>query len=658
MIRFLQTPGPIKKVVLGGILVICIIGMTVYLIPTGSGSFMGDLTGTPAQGVIAKVGDQEVSVADVQQTARQMGRQQFPKGFPSSFMPFLMQRAASDLITQKALLSEAQAMGFNVTEEELRDELQHGQFAQVLFPDGNFIGQDRYEDFIQSQFNLSVPQFEQLLKSDLLIRKLRAAVEGGVTVSDADIQKEYQRENTKVKFDYAALTLDDVMKQIHPTDAELKAFYDSHKQQYVNSIPEKRKAQYVVIDTNKLKQQVQVTPQELQQYYRQNQDQYRVPEQVNLSMILVKAPPASDQKALDAAKTKADDVLKQLKAGGNFADLAKKNSEDPDSASKGGSLGWIQRGRIPIPEIEQAAFSLPKGQISGIIRTPVGFQILRVEDHQTAHLKSLDEVKAEIEPILTSQKASQKADALANTVANQARTNGLAKAAQSNGLELVNAGPFSRTDSLPGIGTAPEVLTGLFGAKEKAPPESVQTPQGAVIYQVTQVIPPATPIFEEARARVESDYKSQTASTLLAKKVQELADKAKSEHDLKKAAKEVGAILKTSELVGPDSQVPDIGPMSGPAAVAFDMQPGQISDALNTGRAGVVLQLAQKQEPPAAELAASRDRIRETLLQQRRNEFLEIFVANLRDRMEKEGKIRINKQELERITKPTSESGE
>ena len=223
MIRFLQTPGPIKKVVLGGILVICIIGMTVYLIPTGSGSFMGDLTGTPAQGVIAKVGDQEVSVADVQQTARQMGRQQFPKGFPSSFMPFLMQRAASDLITQKALLSEAQAMGFNVTEEELRDELQHGQFAQVLFPDGNFIGQDRYEDFIQSQFNLSVPQFEQLLKSDLLIRKLRAAVEGGVTVSDADIQKEYQRENTKVKFDYAALTLDDVMKQIHPTDAELKA---------------------------------------------------------------------------------------------------------------------------------------------------------------------------------------------------------------------------------------------------------------------------------------------------------------------------------------------------------------------------------------------------------------------------------------------------
>ena len=658
MIRFLQTPGPIKKIVLGGILVVCIIGMTVYLIPTGSGSLIGDITGTPSQGVIAKIGDREVTVAEVQLAARQMGRQQFPKGFPSSFMPFLMQRAASDLITQKAMLAQAEAMGFKVTEDELRNELQHGQFSQILFPDGNFIGQDRYEDFIQSQFNMGVPQFETLLKSDLLIRKLRASVEGGITVSDADIQKQYQRENTKIKFDYVALTLEDINKQIHPTEAELKAFYDSHKQQYENSIPEKRKAQYVVIDTNKLKQQVQVTPQELQSYYRQNQDQYRVAEQVNLSMILIKAPLSGDQKAVDAAKAKADNLLKQLKAGGNFADLAKKNSEDTDSAGKGGSLGWIQRGRIPIPEIEQAAFSLPKGQISDVIRTPIGFQILKVEDHQQAHLKALDEVKPEIEPILAGQKAAQRADALANAVQSQARKGGLEAAAKANGLEVVSAGPFSRTDSLPGLGSAPEVLTAMFGAKENAPPDAVQTPQGGVVYQVTQIIPPATPSFAEARARVESDYKSQTAGTLLAKKVQELAEKAKSEHDLKKAAKEAGATVKTSERVGPDSQVPDIGAMSGPAAGAFDMQPGQISDAINTGRSGVVLQLTQRQEPPADQLAASRDRIRETLLQQRRDEFLQIFVGNLRDRMEKEGKIRINQQELQRITTPTNQSGD
>ncbi len=224
MIRFLQTPGKAKKIILGGLLVIICGAMVITLVP---GGILGDAFGfgNPQGNVLAKVGDQEVTVSEVQQTARNIGKQQFPRGFPSQFLPFLMQRAADQIILQKAMVAEAHRMGFKVTDAELQNELQHGQLGFALFPGGNFVGQQGYEDFVQQNFNLGVQQFEDLLRTDLLIRKLRAAVEGPVTVSDQDIQQEYQRENTKVKFDYAVLTLADVEKQIHPTDADLKAFF-------------------------------------------------------------------------------------------------------------------------------------------------------------------------------------------------------------------------------------------------------------------------------------------------------------------------------------------------------------------------------------------------------------------------------------------------
>ena len=143
--------------------------------------------------------------------------------------------------------------------------------------------------------------------------------------------------------------------------------------------------------------QTQVTQPELQSYYEQHRDQYRVPEQVNVRHILIKTPLPGpdgkvDQKAVDAARAKAEDVLKQVKAGGNFAELAKKYSEDPGSAKNGGSLGWIGKGRT-VPEFEKAAFSLPKGGTSDLVQSSYGFHIIHVDDKHDAHVKSLDEVK-------------------------------------------------------------------------------------------------------------------------------------------------------------------------------------------------------------------------------------------------------------------------
>jgi peptidyl-prolyl cis-trans isomerase D len=156
---------------------------------------------------------------------------------------------------------------------------------------------------------------------------------------------------------------------------------------------------------------------------------------------------------------------------------------------------------------------------------------------------------------------------------------------------------------------------------------------------------------------VEEEFKNERANILLSQKTQELSDRAKADHDLKKAAKELGAALKTSELVAPDGQVPDIGSMTGQAAVAFTMKPGEISGPINSGSNGVVLAVTEVQAPTEADFAAKRDEIRDTLLQAKEQELFGLFVNNLRDQMEKSGKIKINQDELKTLTRAGSEPG-
>ena len=205
MIRFLQTPGPTKKIVLGGLLLIICAAMVITLVPGGLGSNFG--IGAPGAGVVAKVAGEDVTTLEVQRQARQMLRQQFPRGGPQTAMllPFFASRAADQLINEKAMLSEAQRLGLRVTDAELSDDLQHGQLASTLFPDGNIAPEQVWDEFARRN-DLTVPQFLQLEKDFLLTRKLRNLIAGGVVVTDAQLHDEFQRKNTKVKFDYAVLS--------------------------------------------------------------------------------------------------------------------------------------------------------------------------------------------------------------------------------------------------------------------------------------------------------------------------------------------------------------------------------------------------------------------------------------------------------------------
>lgn len=653
MIKFLQKGGKTQKWMFGILLGIVCISMVWYLVPGG----MNDPTGSPQRGDIAKVGDESVTALEVEQTARNMARQQFRGQVPEQVLPLFMRSAAEQLIAQKALVYEAKRTGFEVTEAELRDVLRQGQFGELFFPNGNFIGQEAYENRVQNDFQLGVQQFEDKLRQQLLWQKLLSMATTGVTVSDADIAKEYQRQNVKVKLEYAVLTTADMEKLIHPSDSELKKYYEDNKSKYKDAIPEKRKANYIVIDRQKVLDQAKqaITNDQLLAYYNRNQEQYRTPEQVRVRHILIETPQPGpdgkvDPKALDAARAKAQDVAKQVRAGGNFAELAKKYSADPGSKDKGGEIGWVTPTSGYVPEFIKGSLALNAGQTSDPVQSAFGFHIIQAEEKKNAGVKPFKEVKDQIAQQLAQEQAANQLDALAAKVQSQARTEGVDKAAAANHLQAFHSEWFTRTDNLPGVGNAADFMQAVFSAKLNADPVSVRVPPGYAVAVPTEDQPAKTPTFEEWRAHVEQDFKQAQSVSLLAQRSHELADRAHAEHDLKKAAKELGATLKTSDPVNMSGQVPNIGSMSGPASAAFDMQPGEISNAIDTGAGAVVFTVLDKQQPSAEDMTKGKEQAREQLLQQKRQQRMGMFIADVRSRLEKTGKIKINQEELNRIS--------
>jgi len=652
MIRFLQTPGRFQKVLLVGFLLIVCIMMVVTLVP---GGMLNDFTGRGVSAnSVAKVDGQDVTIQEVDQVARNMMQRQH---IPAQFKAYILPQAVDALVMQKAYVREAKRLGLEATDDDLRYEMQHGGISQALYPNGTFIGESQYRNFVETQFNLSVPQFEQELRNDLTLRKLRSVIGAGTFVSNAEMHEAFVKAKTKVKFNYAVLNASDLEKSVSVSDPELRAFYEKNQQQLTNTIPEQRKVKFVLVDPARLPNPAKASAEELQAYYRQHSAEFRVPESVKLRHILIKLPPPGpdgkvDAKQADAAKAKAQDVLNQLHHGGDFATLAKKYSDDLATAKNGGAVGQLVQGSGVAPDIEKVAFGLAGGQVSDLISTSYGFEIIRVDDKTSAHARSFEDVRPEIEAAVTAQKNQKNAEQLAHTVESQAKSGGLERAASSNGLQVQESGYFAHGESLPGIGTSPQFGDAVFAMKANAAPESVPLSRGFAVGQVVDIKPPATPSFEQVKERIASELKQQKAQAILSQKCRDISDKAHASHNLGEAAKAGGTSLKTSDLVAPDGQVPDIGQLSSSVPQIFDMKPGDISQGINLGSKCVVVALNEKQPPTDAEFEAVKDQVKAALLERKRSEAEEVFIASLRQRLEKEGRIIVDKKKLEALAGP------
>jgi peptidyl-prolyl cis-trans isomerase D len=273
------------------------------------------------------------------------------------------QQILQQMVDERAALAEADRVGIKVSDEEIRQRI----FAMPAFQEnGAFIGETRYNQLLRMQRPpMTAQEFEDNVRRGLTVEKLRAALTDWLSVADNELEREYRRRNDKVKLAVVGFKADSFRPQVSATDAEVAAYFEGHKNDF--KIPEKRKIRYVLIDVDGIRAKVVVPPADVERAYNNSIEQYTTPEQVRASHILLKTEGKDDA----AVKAKAGEILKQAKAGADFAELAKKNSEDEQSAKSGGDLDYFGRGRM-VPEFDQAVFAMQKDQISDLVKTQHG----------------------------------------------------------------------------------------------------------------------------------------------------------------------------------------------------------------------------------------------------------------------------------------------
>jgi peptidyl-prolyl cis-trans isomerase D len=649
MIRFLQQDNKLTKIIFGVIIGVVVVGMVIYLIPGLMDAGMtNDATvyatvHTP--GVWGRMFGEssDVKTEDVQRLAQRQLQQQ---KYPDFLLPYMMSRAGQILVQRAILKQAADQMHLQVSNEDLLRELKTGPFAQYLFPNGKYIGDDAYINFIQEAIgpDMSRSDFEGQVKEDMELQRLQALITGGVTVSDTAVRDAYREQGTKVKFDYALVSSDDLSKTINPTDAELEKYFKDNAAKYAKAIPETRKIEYVSFGAANLPGGKQpISDADIQAYYTAHATEYKTEEQVKTRHILISSKAGADAQTDAAAKAKAEDVLKQLKAGANFADLAKKYSDDPGSKDQGGELPLIPTASLD-PAYAKAAMALNVGQTSGLVKSSFGYHIIQTEQKVAAGEKPLAEVKDSIVQLLTQQKQGAAEQQFAQQLAGEAQKNGLDKTAAAHGLKAVTTDYVAKDGVIGGLSDATELLNQAFAAQKGAAPAMAATGDGFAVYEVQDVKPAHAPEFADYKSHILDDYRQEKLPGLLAQTTEKLDDRAKVLNDLKKAADELKVPYKTSDLVAQDGQVPDLGSMSGPGKVAFTLAKGQISGPINAGQNGVVLVVTDKQEPSADEVAKNFDQTREGLLNTQREQIFNVFLGTLSEKYEKGGGVKLSKQ--------------
>ena len=649
MIRILQQDNIVTKTIFALIIGATIVLMVIFLVPgifdNGASNDATVYATVHSPNWWSKVtGDStQVKMQDVQRMAQQQLKQQ---GLPAQFESFLLPRIEQQQVTVAVLKQEADRLHLQPTDADMISYLKNSQFGAVLFPEGNFVGYDKYVDFVQQYFQMPVTEFEGDVKKDIEIGRLEALITGGISVSDAAVRTEYLQEGTKVKFDYAVISLEDVKKGINPSDGDLQAWFKQNAARYAAAIPEQRKIQFFSFDSSSLPGgKPQVTDADIQTYYQQHLADYKTQDEIKTRHILISVPKGADAKTDAAAKAKAEDVLKQIKAGGNFADLAKKYSDDPGSKESGGELG-MQPASMFVPEFSKAAMALNPGQTSDLVKSQFGYHIIQTEEKHAAGTKSLAEVKDQIATALATQKAGASMQAFSQQLVAEAKKNGLQQTAAAHHLQLETTDFIARTGStIPSLPDASNVISSAFGAAKGAAPESASTGEGQAVFQVVDIKPAHAPEFDAFKTQILNDYRTDKAPALLNQQLTKLSDRAKVLNDLKKAADEAKIPVKTSDLVGRDAQVTDIGSLAGAGSVLFSLNKGGISGPINEGANGAIAQLVDKQEPTVDDIAKNLPATRDKMKAQAQNEAFGVFAGELFQKYEKAGAIVYSKKQ-------------
>lgn len=411
------------------------------------------------------------------------------------------------MVRDRVIAAEAAKAKLTASDAALARELQQNKvIASLHGPDGK-LDMAKYRQLLGAQ-GMSPEMFEENVRADLTARQVMQGVMATSFATPKEAAPSLDAFFERREVQVARFDAKDFAGKVSPSDADLDAYYKAHPAEF--QAPEQATVEYLVLDLEAVKKGVTVNEADLKTYYEQNVAKYAQPEQRRASHILVAVPQGASQADKDKAKARAQELLAQVRKNpDSFAEVAKKNSQDPGSAPNGGDLDWQTRGAFVKP-VEDAIFSLRKGQISDLVESQFGWHIVKLTDVREAKQKTYEEVRPELEAQLKQQQAQRKfaeaAETFSNTVYEQ--SDSLKPAADKLKLQIQTANNVQRTPAkgTSGVLANPKFLSALFSPDsldKKRNTEAVEVaPSTLVAGRVAQYTPAHTLPFAEVKDKV------------------------------------------------------------------------------------------------------------------------------------------------------------
>jgi peptidyl-prolyl cis-trans isomerase D len=639
MFDLFRSRDKLVRIMLGAILLVVAASMVTYLIPnSGLNS-----TGTD-ETVLAEVAGQKLTQREFQQRFAIV--MQNMQGATPQMAPVILPQYLDSVVQQMAALYVARKLGITVSDDEVLNGLMSRY--QQFFPNGT-VNKDQFEQYLASQ-GMTIEDISNEIRNQLIFVKLQDAVLEGIVVTPAEVEAEFSRRYDKAKIAYIAFPATKFFDQVKPTDEELRKVYDASRSDPDYRVPAKTSYQIVVLQQDKVATTLTVSDAQLHAEYSKSMDNFRMPERIHVRHILVSTQGKSDSEK-KALKTKADDILKQLKNGADFAELAKKDSDDKGTGERGGDLDWIVKGQMP-PDFEGPAFALKPKDLSPVVTTSLGYHIIQVLEKEPAHVKPFDEVKAGLADELKKQNLTDRMQMLGDEIrAALAKSPGsAAEIAKQYGADLVSVPEGIAGQPIPSLGASPEIDSTLADMKPNDVSPVLVLPGDRLAVVVLKArIPARTSDFDEVKDQLRQKFVQEKAQLLADNEAKQAVERLRAGEDIEKVAKSFKLDVVTSSFFGRSDSVEGLG-QALYVEDAFTKPVGTVFGPTMINGRDVVSKTLEKIPADPSALAAQRDQILLELKQKKAQERAELMLDSVTAELTREGKLKRNTKAIQALS--------
>jgi peptidyl-prolyl cis-trans isomerase D len=631
-------------------ILIVIVAVFILFIFAQWGGGGGDSSQAPATSYAARVNGQTISLRQyeralyyTQKNYEQMTRQNITEAMMDTMG--LKKQVMDSLVDETLILQQAKKLHLAATPDEVRRRILE---LPAFNPDGKFIGWDLYNRYVTGTLGFGSPaEFESDLAREITRGKMESALVNSIVISPKAAAEEYRRvtENSRIHFVLYPSTR--MIASVTVPPAEVDAFYKKNIARY--SHPEQRDLKYLIADLARIRGLMNPSDAELRARYDVTKENWKSGDSVRADHILVKLAQAATPAEDAAAKSKAQGLLNQLRGGADFAALAKKSSDDPGSATRGGDLGFLTREQL-VPEFANPAFSLPIGQLSDLVKTSYGYHIIKVMEKRPAGYKPFEDVKDQIRSQIVEQNGKDQArDAITRVRAlmDQKKPTSPEQftAFASDKVSSNDTQWFSKSDPIAGLGHNPVLAGWAFAAKQGDVGDVLGTQRGPAIPYLLAIRPAGISPLSEIRDRVELDAKMDRARDL-----------ARDTMARAMPAPTIDALAAKLGLRGGDATVTSAGTINGIngdtqalADAALAAKPGELKGPLLVGDGAVAFQVIDQHKVDQKMLDENKSAYTDSLRQRE----AQTLRAVLLERLRKSSKIDVNNSLIQpRSTQP------